>query len=192
MLGQLSPRHAMRLSVRGFSLIELMIVLALVGILASLAVPTYRTFLINQQLSSAASDFLSSMLQARSEALRLGRPVSILPTDGSSWTSGWYLIQVDNTCASTGTAFAKQDAVGSFVSVKTSTTNKSFVASSPSFTYSAAGFPVTSCSSPYYSGSMNGRLVFQTLDTGRERQIIVSTSGRARICDPSRETCTAD
>jgi len=74
----------------------------------------------------------------------------------------------------------------------TAVTNKSFVASNPSFTYSPVGFPVTACGSPYYSGAMNGRLVLQATETGRERQIIVSNSGRARICDPQQATYAAD
>ena len=54
------------------------------------------------------------------------------------------------------------------------------------------GLPLFKAGQDFDAYRQNGRLVFQTLDTGRERQIIVSTSGRARICDPSRETCTAD
>jgi len=184
---------------RGFTLIELMVVLALVAILASLATPSYRSFMVNQQLTSASSDFLASMLQARSEAMRRGLPVSILPTNGTSWDSGWYLTVANNSCAPTGTTFGNREALTSMVTIKTSTnavstgvTNKSFVSTNPSFTYSPVGFPVTSCASPYYSGAMNGRMVFQATETSREKQIVVSNSGRARICDPQRETCTAD
>ncbi len=175
---------------RGFTLIELMVVLALIAILAGLAAPSYRSFMVNQQLTSASSDFLASMLQARSEAMRRGLPVSILPTDGSSWVSGWYLTVANNSCAPTGAAFGVREALNPIVSIK-STTNNSFASSSPFFTYSPVGFPVTSCASPYVSGAMNGRLVFQATETGRERQIVVSVSGRARICDPQRETCTS-
>lgn len=184
---------------RGFTLIELMVVLALVAILASLATPSYRSFMVNQQLTSASSDFLASMLQARSEAMRRGLPVSILPTNGTSWDSGWYLTVANNSCAPTGTAFGNRDALTSMITIKTTTsgvstavTNKSFVSTNPSFTYSPVGFPVTSCASPYYSGAMNGRIVFQATETSREKQIVVSNSGRARVCDPQRETCTAD
>lgn len=182
-----------RRSYKGFTLIELMVVVALAAVLAGLAVPSYRSFLVNRQLGSASSDFMISMLQARSEAIRRGKMVSILPSDGTSWTSGWYLTVVDNTCGATGTSFGQSPALGPAVSIKTASSNKSFTYSNPSFTYSATGFPVSSCGSPYYSGSMNGTLVFQAAETTRERWIVVSLSGRPRICAPGNGvSCSSD
>lgn len=132
------------------------------------------------------------MLQARSEAIRQGKNVAVLPTDGVSWSSGWYLQTMDNTCAVTGSAFSTTAPPGALVSVDSSKTNKSFAHTAPSFVYSAAGFPYTSCASPYYSGAMNGRLTFQASETARQKQVIVGNSGRARICDTSTETCATD
>lgn len=188
-IAKTSPKRRLE---AGFTLVELLIALLLAGVLASLAVPSYRSFAINQQLSAASSDFLVSILQARSEAIRQGKIVAVLPNDGASWTSGWYVSVVNNNCVPTGAASGKTQAVGEFVSLNTAQSTASFVHAAPSFTYAATGFPYTSCASPYYSGSMNGTLAFRTVETARERRIIVSKSGRARICDPAKETCTAD
>ena len=192
MLVQLNSRGYCRNTSGGFTFIELLVTIAMIGILGSLAIPSFRAFIINQQVSSASSDFFGSLLQARSEALKLGRIVAIFPTDGSNWTSGWYLSVVDNNCVATGDPFGRTNPVGSFISVKSSGTTKSFSSSSPSFAYNPVGYPYISCGSPFYSGQMNGTLTFQTLETSREKRIIVSMAGRARICDPKRETCTAD
>lgn len=176
----------------GFTLVELMITLLLVGVLATLGVPSYRSFVINQQLSAASTDFLVSLLQARSEAVRQGKIVSIFPNNGSSWASGWYLSVVNNNCVATGAAFGINQTPGDFVSINTTASNNAFGHTTPSFSFAATGFPYTSCPSPYYAGAMNGVLAFKADETARERRIIVSKSGRARICDPGKETCTAD
>ena len=55
----------------GFTLLELMITVALVGVLMALVVPNMRDFLRNNRLTSAANDLLRSAQQARSEAIKL-------------------------------------------------------------------------------------------------------------------------
>ncbi len=186
----MTPIMAKRILNFGFSIIELMVTVAMVAILASLAVPSFRSFVINQQLSAAGSNLLGAMVQARSEAIKQGKIVAVLPTNGTDWTSGWYLTIVSNTCSPTGSIFAASDRVGEFVSVKTSASSNSFVATNPSFVYNPVGFPYLTCASPYYSGAMNGTLSFQATETGREKRIIVSNSGRARLCDPQTDTAS--
>jgi type IV fimbrial biogenesis protein FimT len=58
------------LSRTGFSLVELMITLAVAALVVGLAIPNMRSFLQNNRLTSAANDLLHSFQTARAEAIK--------------------------------------------------------------------------------------------------------------------------
>lgn len=72
----------------GFTLIEAMVVVVILAILAGLATPSFRGIIASQRVRNAASDLLSDMMLARSEAIRRNTPVTISAV-GSSWSNGW-------------------------------------------------------------------------------------------------------
>ncbi len=80
----------------GFSLIELMVTVAVVAILAALAAPSFRAQTDSARLTAHASSLLSSLLLARTEAIkRNGRVVLCKSADGATcsssgdWQQGW-------------------------------------------------------------------------------------------------------
>lgn len=186
----------------GFTLIELLVTLVLVVVLASLAVPSYRAFLINQQLTAASGDFMVSLLQARSEAVRLGRNVALAPADGVNWTSGWNIFQ-DNDCSgtftvanrATNTLVVSSPAMGSGVSIdvtpgKTSAPFSLVTPATPYFAFAPSGF-LSPYSCAYATQLGNGKLWLTANETGRSRVVIVAVTGRVRVCAPSAaDACT--
>ena len=65
---------------RGFSLIELMVVVGIAGILLALGAPRFAQYLRNVKLRTAAEVFMTGVQLARTEAVRINAPVEFLLT----------------------------------------------------------------------------------------------------------------
>jgi type IV fimbrial biogenesis protein FimT len=96
---------------QGFTLIELMIGLAVLGTLVGLAAPSMKTMLQNNRMTSAANDMLTDLNAARNESLRRRTRIVICKSsNGTScstsalWTDGWlmYLDPNSNTALDAG------------------------------------------------------------------------------------------
>ncbi|MEQ8660587.1 MAG: GspH/FimT family pseudopilin [Gammaproteobacteria bacterium] len=74
---------------RGFTILELMTVVAVLGILLAIGVPSFRTLLADNRIVSQLNQFSSTLALARSEAVKANRRVVVCPsTDGASCASG--------------------------------------------------------------------------------------------------------
>lgn len=94
---------------RGFSLIELLIVMAIAGVLAVVAAPSMTEMIAGVRLRSAASDMLASLLYARSEAIKRGSSATVVP-NGGDYATGWD-VKVGTTVLKTVEAQTGVDAV---------------------------------------------------------------------------------
>jgi type IV fimbrial biogenesis protein FimT len=85
----------MSASQRGFTLVELMVVIAMVGILAMLAVPSWEAIQTRTAIRTLVNDYTSSLAFARSEAVRQNAPVTVCPSNNgtvctdSNVEAGW-------------------------------------------------------------------------------------------------------
>lgn len=69
---------------QGFTLIEAMVVVALVAILAALAVPSFTTMIANQRVNSATQELQTLLLFARAEAVYKRTESTVIAT-GQKW-----------------------------------------------------------------------------------------------------------
>jgi type IV fimbrial biogenesis protein FimT len=97
---------------RGFSLIELMITLAVLAIVLAAAAPSFSEMLQRTRAATQANELLSAFSFARSEALKRARPVSVCSSAdglvcGGQWSDGW-LVFVDGSIAGSATASVAQ------------------------------------------------------------------------------------
>ena len=79
---------AARATQGGFTITELMIVVAVASVLVAAALPSYTQFVRNQRVKTASFELFSTLIQARSEAIVRNASVTITLT-GGNWANGW-------------------------------------------------------------------------------------------------------
>jgi type IV fimbrial biogenesis protein FimT len=87
---------------RGFTLVELMVVLSIAAILLTVAVPGFQSFILNARRTMVANDLVLALAYAKSEAVKRGVRVTVCSRQNdttcagdTTWDVGW-LVFVDN------------------------------------------------------------------------------------------------
>jgi len=90
---------------RGFTLIEALMVIVLIGVLLALAAPSFRNYMASQRVKTASFDLYATLIFARSEAIKRRVTVTVA-ANGGNWATGWTV-----TAAGVTAALRTQDAL---------------------------------------------------------------------------------
>jgi len=151
---------------RGFTLLELMVTVAVAAILAVIAIPSFTSFIAGQQAKTGAHDLFLDLLYARSEAIKLNDEVYVTATD-NDWANGWVVTTIS------GKTYAQCTAdLNGCMKLQEAIPNVTFAATATSVTYRGNGriaagtAPTFTVCDSKASGSVPKRVVRMGL-TGR-------------------------
>ena len=87
-MNRTSPRRPATRPASGFTLVELMITLAVLAVLMAMAAPSFREIGLNNRSSGMINSLMADLAVARSEAVKTARPAYVSAV-GGNWDNGW-------------------------------------------------------------------------------------------------------
>ena len=180
----------------GFTLIELMVTIAIGAVLMMIAAPSLVGFQRNSEMTSTTNSLLAAANAARAEALKTGMNAFVVPSgNGSSWTDGWIVFvdrNRDNTYTATAdTTIMVQPATPSYLTI--TGTGNAAVTPASYIMFDSSGYAKS-----YGTGVANLTLSIVRNDVptaqanSETRRIVVARTGRVRSCRPSTDSaCTS-
>lgn len=174
----------------GFTLNELLVVLALVGLLLTLAVPAMQGLVNSIRLSMATQTFLSYLYQTRGEAIKRNSRVVLCKSDTGlrcvrtgAWDQGWIVFHDinNNAAVDTGETILQRGlALDGALRLAGNTHVDSYISFTPSGNTSTT-------SGAFQAGTLT--VCRESANRAQARQIVISSGGRIRTQKTEIDSC---
>ncbi len=167
-----------RITHRGFSLIELLIVIAILVVVMALSMPSYRAWIQNTKIRNTAESFQNGLQLARNEAVRLNAPVQFALV-GTGWSIG--CVTATASCPASIQSRVTEDG-GSSAITATASNGSTIVFSNLGRMTS----PVPASGTAWLRVDVSTSVLPSS--ESRDLCIAVSQGGATRLCDPNVTT----
>lgn len=157
----------------GFTLVELLVVVAIMGVVMAIGVPGIRTLLNTQKMKSATFELVTTAMLARSEAIKWSgassSSISIV-APSNNFSNGWCIVFTSSTTCSTS---APADGVMQVIKATSGVT----------YTYQGTAAPITFTRTGRLSGGTSIRLLVADSDAHpvEPRCVTIDTTGNATV-----------
>lgn len=159
---------------KGFTLVELMVTVALVAIVTSIAIPSWSSLIASNRIRSAVNDWTQSFYFARSEAVRQKISITICASSNgttctdSSYEMGW-IVKTGLSTDDNGVILQDTLPQRGVTLTPTATTARAI-------TISPNGLPISS-----FAGASVTAQEYPVKNTSITKQIIIARTGRIKI-----------
>jgi len=173
---------------RGFTILELVIIVAILGITAAFAAPGMMTIISNNRISSDVNDFVAALQFAKTESATRISPVTICKMNatangcdgGGDWQKGWIVfadVNADRKVDADDEILLKHEALDNRITFRGTAQVKDFITYQPSGMSSVTSAQVLiMCDDRGFIDAARGVLV--TI-TGRGSVMKASDTGQA-------------
>lgn len=133
--------HPLHRGSRGFTLVELMVTVAVLGIIATVAVPSFTNLIRSSRLTSSANEMVAILQTARSAAISNRARVEVCPSAGSTCAAvvgnRWIALMTKKTGGADVVTVLREASLSPAIAVKASA---NLAGASNKFTFSPSGF----------------------------------------------------
>lgn len=167
----------------GFTLVELLVAVAVLGILMVLGIPSFNDWIQNTQIRNAAEAALNGLQLARSEAVRRNGFTQFVLGTGT----GWRVVAITSPSGGIGAACVETEVIqqreGSEGSSRATVAVTPAGATTVTFTpLGWVGSGSNACGTPISQLDFDSSAI--AAERSRELRVIISAGGGIRLCDP--------